>query len=457
MWKAAWLAFAALILAAPVAQAETYRVGPGEEYATISEVAERLEPGDVVEVTGDITDTVDLTKHGRHDAPITVRGVTRVENGRIIRPRMTRSRSNYIMACTGDWVVVSGLEFDGSPNEMITRITGLHHGSSNLVIRNCLFRNCARKAIQGSPVAGSITIEFCEFEGNGSGTKYHSVDLFSRVPGATVTIQWCYLHDGTGGVLLKSHALRNIIRYNWFESPYYSALSIVDLLADQIEMQQEHHSNLYPMHTDIVGNVFIQGWSPGGRYCLLRLGGEWEATPGTEGDFHIAHNLFVTTRSPRPGVPDDEGTHMRIQGNVDRLRLYNNVFLEYGVAGACVYSRGKTWDTPRTTAFRKRRGHGEPIIAGSNNWIATKAVGIPESFVNTLRGINPHFVDLVNFDFRPAKDSPLVRAGMHPLPQGRIVELAPEYEPQRGIPADLEPSPRRKVTPPAIGPFEAVE
>jgi len=66
-------------------------------------------------------------------------------------------------------------------------------------------------------------------------------------------------------------------------------------------------------------------------------------------------------------------------------------------------------------------------------------------------------VDLVNFDLRPAKDSPLAGAGLWPLPQGRIVELAPEYEPQRGIPVDLKPKPRRKVTPPAIGPFEAVE
>jgi len=33
----------------------------------------------------------------------------------------------------------------------------------------------------------------------------------------------------------------------------------------------------------------------------------------------------------------------------------------------------------------------------------------------------------------------------------------PQFEPQRGIPADLKPKPRRKVTPPSVGPFEVEE
>lgn len=54
-------------------------------------------------------------------------------------------------------------------------------------------------------------------------------------------------------------------------------------------------------------------------------------------------------------------------------------------------------------------------------------------------------------------DTTRVGAWLWPLPKGRIVELVPEYEPQRGIPVHLEPAPRRKVAPPSIGPFEAIE
>ena len=65
--------------------AETYRVGPGEEHATISEVVGNLKAGDVVEVTGDIFDHFTLTAHGTPEDPITIRGVTRIENGAVVR------------------------------------------------------------------------------------------------------------------------------------------------------------------------------------------------------------------------------------------------------------------------------------------------------------------------------------------------------------------------------------
>jgi len=449
-----------LTLAASVATAEVYRVGPGEEYPKISDVAHTLHAGDTVEVTGDIVDHFTLTAHGTYDKPVTIRGVTRVEDGAIVRPRVTLSTGVTSLAtCKGNRTVLEGLDLDGGPSTETRRAIGVRHVCDDLTIRNCRFRNFSFKAIIGAPEAGGITMEFCEFDSNGAVENLHTVDIWSFTPGATMRVEHCWFHDGTGGALLKSHAPRNVIRYNWFENPYSTCLAVVDVIAEPVFITDSERSSLYPMHSDIVGNVFFQGWSPGAKFAALRLGGESRQTPGTEGDFHIAHNLFVNTTSRTEVTPPDEpaAVHLRVNGNVDRIRAYNNVFLEYGVSETGVYMPGKGWDTPRTTAFRERRGHGEPIVEGANNWVSVKTVGIPEGLVNTLRGINPHFVDLVNFDFRPAKDSPLAGAGLWPLPQGRIVELAPEYEPQRGIPADLKPVPRRKATPPAIGPFEPVE
>jgi len=48
----------------------TYRVGPGEQYRTVSEIAERLQPGETVEITGDISDDFVLTHHGTRGKPI---------------------------------------------------------------------------------------------------------------------------------------------------------------------------------------------------------------------------------------------------------------------------------------------------------------------------------------------------------------------------------------------------
>ncbi len=448
-----------LVLAlAACAGATVYRVGPDEEYSRISEVAPRLRAGDVVEVTGDITDSFRVTASGSAVNPITIRGITRVENGRIVRPKVSiEPHANTLVLSRGDWLIFEGLAFDGKDGGFEGRTSGLRHDGDFLTLRNCSFRYFSHRAISSAPEAGSIKIEFCEFDSNGRAPHRHIVDIWSFTSGSTMTVEHCWFRDGTGGALLRSRATRNVIRYNWFENPYITCLSVVGPM--EWQGQEDSYDHLYPMHTDIVGNVFFQGWSPGTLYAVMMLGGEEERTPGTEGDFHIAHNLFVSTRTRTKAMPADQppAVHLRVFGNVDRVIAYNNVFLEYGACETGVYISGVTWDTPRTRAFQQRRGHGEPVVEGANNWVSAKSTGIPEGFLNTLSGINPHFVDLVNFDFRPTRDSPLAGTGAWPLPEGRIVELVPEYEPQRGIPADLSPRRRRRAVPPSIGPFEAAE
>lgn len=388
-------AFGGLVLACvlgAVSERSVYRVGPDEEYAKISQVAAILEPGDVVELTGDITDSFVLTKAGTAEEPIVIRGITRTENGRIVRPRITPELPKDVGSCTieckADHYLIEGLEIAGLTDHEGKNFLGFRHACDDLVIRNCYFHHHNWKAIVGHPSAGSVRIEFCEFDSNGTGSMFHTVDLFSCTVGSVVTVEHCCFHDGTGGNLFKSHCPRNVIRYNWFESPYFGAVNIVGELMPPQEQENHLQSPLYPMHTDIVGNVFFQGWSPGSRYSILRIGGESPDSPGTEGDFHLAHNLFMTTRTT-PGVaPDDETVHLRVQGNVDHVRLYSNVFLEYGVSGAAVYSRARTWDTPRTKAFVERRGSSEPIVEGSNNWASRKALasGLPATLKDTIRG-----------------------------------------------------------------------
>jgi len=444
-----------LVLVSSIACAEVYRVGPGEEYPKISDVAQRLHAGDVIEVTGDITDHFTLTANGTYDNPITIRGVTRIEDGVIVRPRIKAATAGRTIArCEGDRTILEGLEFTGIIARLNEKVLAIKHDCDHLTIRNCAFRSLNWKALVGSPTAGSVNIGFCEFDSVGNvATNGKVVDVWSWKPGSIMTVEHCWFHDSTGGVFLKSHCPRNVIRYNWFENCHFQAVKVVDRMENFVPPGADRPEGMYPMHTDIVGNVFFQGWSPWDRYSILSLGGAAPTEAGTEGDFHIAHNLFVMTKADKAV----RGAHMLVHGNVDRIRAYNNIFMELGGPGCAIYERGEVWEVPATTAFRERRGHGEPIVEGANNWVSARTVGIPEGLVNTLRGINPHFMDLVNFDFQPAKDSPLAGAGLWPLPRGRIVELAPEFEPQRGIPIDLKPTPRRKATPPSIGPFEAVE
>lgn len=434
-------ASAIVILSAPLARPATWRVGPGEKHAKVSEVAARLEPGDVVEVTGDIEDCIELAKSGYFDRPITIRGLTTVENGRIVRPRITLSgKAGIGISVTGDYVVLEGLDLTIADE---TVRYAVRPEGAGFQMRNCRVHHC-REGVVSWSTRGDVLIEFSEFDSNGANGR-GALYLASSAPGAKLVIQHCWFHDDMGGFFLKSRYPRNVIRYNWFENQFYSALKIINEYGRGAPTPAE--SGIRPLHSDIVGNVFIQGSGPGAPYDVLQLGGEEASSAGTEGDFNIAHNLFITTRGDAVGV--------RIHGNVDNVRLYNNVFLEYGVAGCRVYERGAVFESPATEAFRRRRGTGEPTIAGANNWVSTKTDGIPPELTGTLRGTSPLFVDLLNFDFRPAAVSPLAGAGAA-VPSGAAAELAPEFQPRRGIPANLEPLPRRQAEPQAIGPFEAV-
>ncbi len=119
--------------------------------------------------------------------------------------------------------------------------------------------------------------------------------------------------------------------------------------------------------------------------------------------------------------------------------------------------RGAVWNNPLSKDFGERRGGPGPVIAGSNTGICQKGPDVPQGLKDSIRSTNPTFIDLVNFDFRPVKNSPLAGAGAGVLPKGRLIDLAGKFEPQRDIPTDLEPGPRRKTVPPSVGPFETLQ
>lgn len=435
--------------AAPVEKDDVegvYRVGPAEKFKKISEVVGRLNPGDVVELTGNITDSFTLEKHGFHDSRITIRGVTRMENSRLVRPTITvAAGSRRGINCSGDWNVLENLDLTGASGNGAPYAT-ISFDCNNLVIRNCRFHHNFQ-AIHSWPASGSggdIVIEFCEFEANGAATGW-AVYLYALTPGAKATVQHCFFHDATGGHFIKSRYPRNVIRYNWFENQYHSAIKIINEHIGR-GRRPDPPENLRPMHSDIVGNVFLQGWSPGPQADILQLGGEEEASPGTEGDFNISHNLFLVSRN--------DASVVRLHGNVDRLNLYNNIFLGRGISGYKLHERGTTWDDPLSKAFEEKRGSPDPVIAGANNWICLKATDIPGELTGSLRGANPAFENLLDYAFRPRSGSPLVAAGLTPLPRGRATTLAAGFEPNRGIPADIDHRERRKPAVPSIGPFE---
>jgi hypothetical protein len=326
-----------------VSSAETYRIGPQETHRTISEIADRLRPGDVVEVTGDIVDSFLLSKDGTPSSPITVRGVTRTTDGRLVRPKITFDRTvTRRISCTGNWNVIEGLDISGATGDRAKGGTAIHALCGGLIVRNCRIHHCSQGIYAKMENARAITIEFCEFDSIGIGSIGPCVYLETPNPGSVATIEHCYFHDGLGGPLVVTSYPRNVIRYNWFENTFAASVKVLsEDTSANAELRPKE--GLRPMHSDIVGNVFAQGWTPGSRYCVLQLGGAGESNPGTEGDFNIAHNLFVMSVY---GSKENPPVVCLVQGNVDRVMMCSNTILRMGGSRCLVYLRDVTWDTP---------------------------------------------------------------------------------------------------------------
>jgi len=410
-----------------------------------------LQAGDTVEILGDIEDTFAINASGTSAEPIVVRGISTASGEAMVRPRILLSEDvEHGLVLRGNWLVLENLDIsEATSTESFLRGSAVYCSGSQITLRNCLVRNCSQGVYCDSS-AGDILIEFCEFDTIGGESEYgssmHGVYMCPTSP-STATIQHCYFHDAVGGgAFVKSRCRRNVIRYNWFENAYNTCLTLVDtnhVLDNAAEWK------LYPMHSDIVANVFSLGWTPGPQTAIVTLGGESELAAGTEGDFNLASNLFIVTK--RLSTPC-----LRVPGNVRRVSLYNNVFFSHGVNDCALWLRDGEWQSPRTELFKSAHGDNTPVVEGAGNWLSDKvrSDGMPSRLFLKRRGVDPVWTDFFGFDFHPTPSSPLVGAAVEPIPKGASADLLPEYEPMRGIPPDLRPRPRPRANPPSCGPFE---
>jgi len=378
------LAVAILIAALTVTvSAETYKVGPAEKVKKVSEVIERLAPGDVIELSGDITDSFICRKSGTAEKPIVIRGA----DGKRAKIDFAKARNG--IETRGDYWSFENLELANASSR------GIFHVSHGIVVRNCYFHD-NNNGIMGadSETTGDILIEYCEFFHNGGGIYAHQMYLASWKPGATATVQFNYIHDSTGGVNIKSRMAHNIIRYNWIENAANYECDIVD------SDQAPNAAALRPMNTEFIGNVVITN-TKGNPHHKMNLGSDQPRSPGTEGTFTIANNTFVCR------LASDEIHMIRFGGKVKEALLYNNIFVapEVPAFRVLVIENDKAEEGKPGSEGRLGR------LAGSSNFIASNAVDLPEELKNTVRGKDAGFVDFSKYDFNLAKSSPCIGAG----------------------------------------------
>ncbi len=346
----------------------TYRVGPNKQYTQLTQVANLLQPGDIVEVDGNATyQPVSFNQSGTASKPIVIRGV-RINGNRPV----ISGGSNTVRFELSNFNTIEGFDIRGG----VDRCVFIHAG--DIILRDIAVHDCARHGILGADTeTGSITLDHVEVYRAGSQPAgenlkhpiYVTTDE-ELYPNAVFRMQYSYIHDNNGGEGVKSRARRNEIYYNWIQASAgavnYYQMSLYGPDADSVTPVPGIRED-----GDVVGNVFV-GVAGSGVGSSVRLGGDTSAN-SSEGRYRFANNTFVTFHaSPRD--------FFRVYGTIESIELNNNVFYSANNLTELVNLADAVWT------------HGQ-VVSGRNNWISQTVGSLTSGLTATIRGTNPGFVD----------------------------------------------------------------
>lgn len=409
------------LLFARDAAAETYKVGPGEQFADLSGVESILKPGDVVEVMGDATYPGNVhirpESSGTPENKVTIRGIS--VNGK--RPKISGG-DEWGIVLHASHIVFENFEVTGAQDYCVV------HKADDVTVRHVQVHDCPNHGILGTDEeSGSALFEYVEVFRCGSGQQRHQIYMATdetMYPGSVFRMQHSYVHDGNGGNNVKSRSERNEIYANWIEGEPVG-YHLLDLIGPDGQ-----DPGLAREDSDVVGNVLIQH----GEWNISRFGGD--GTGATSGRYRFAFNTIVLG-------PDAQA--FRASDLTESVEISNNVFfLPEGGEPELLRDSEADW----TTGARE--------VAGSNNLFS---VMLPSAMELTGTLVSePGFTDFAGFDLVPSASSPLVDAADESPsgPAGLEVPNAqsvPEFvPPRRGI--DPEAAPRKMVGKADIGAYE---
>lgn len=394
-------------------QEPTYQIGPDRIYKTLQEITGLLNPGDIVEVDGDhiYPGEIIFNRPGTSLEKIHIKGIRINGNRPIISGGVNAIAFTtpypYNTYEGGHHYILEGFEISGASNR------GIFHQARDLIIRDCLVRDCANGILGADQGSGSLLLEYTEITRCGEGGSRHQIYMATdqiNNPGSIFRMQHCFIHEGLGGNNVKSRAERNEIYYNWIEGAYYHELELIgaDWNADG------GNPHLAREDSDVVGNVLIKKQTIAGNnpnFYTIRIGGD--GTGESHGRYRFLNNTIICGTS----------AVFRIFDSLDSLEVQNNVL--FNPSGNVLFKR--TVEAEWVT--------GSEIISGKNNWVKTGTQQIPEGLSGTIFGLDPGFQDISSNNLFPLPDSALRNAGTLPT------ESLPGFEFPDPLPQPLKMPP----------------
>ncbi len=379
---------ASLLFAVGVTSAEaaTINVGPGDSYAKI----EAAQPGDeVVIAPGTYKFRVYLTQQAPAAKPILIHaadpsnppvwdlGGTLVESAPGSYTAGDRGRGCWQFSGATN-IHVSGLVITGCHNAGANSAgVRYYNGSSGILLSDMVFRD-NDNGLTGGTENSEITVEFCEFDSNGtllasSSAPSHNIYIY----GGTFALRYSYAHDPIQGQNFHIRAQRATLEYNWFaRAKSYEG----DLMTDD-----DYDGNgTFTQQMLFRGNVIFQGTSQSNTSQIIAVYDD-TAAEGLSLNVTLVYNTFVGPAAGHAAL-----VHLsNADGTAMSAELDDNLIVG---AGAAV----NVEDTI------------EGKVGGTHNWVSTLTSA--SGLTGTVFGDDPMFKDAANEDFTPAAGSTAVGA-----------------------------------------------
>ena len=400
-----------VVLASASARAATINVAPGDSYAKI----EGAKPGDeVVIAPGTYGFRVYLTQQAPADKPIVIRAADPTN------PPVWDLSAGYVENAPGSYTAGDRgrgcWQLSGATNIQISGlvITGCHssdadsaglryyEGTSGILLSNVVFRG-NDNGLTGGSQASQITVEFCEFDANGtllasSSSPSHNIYVY----GGNFTLRYSFVHDPVQAQNFHIRAQQSVIEYNWFAR---AASYAGDLMTDD----DYDGSGTFTQSMTFRGNVIVQGTTQSNDSQIIAVYNDARAA-GLTLNVTLLYNTFVGPTGGRAAL-----VHLsNADGTTMNAELDDNI-----IAGTTVATHVEMTSVGKVT--------------GTHNWLPTGADAT--GLAATVFGANPGFTNAAQEDFTLASGSPAVGAAMA-LPTGRA---RPRVLPRRDGHAHVPP------------------
>ena len=397
------LALLALILSSFAAEARTFTVGPvGRDYTQLYALfdANNLAPGDIVEVDGSAlygSVVVGEDDGGAPGNPVIIRW-RRVAGAS--RPAL-QGGLHTIKFQRSNHVVFEGFEVRGGANSCV------FSEAHDVTVRDAVIHACPGHGILGADLnSGSFTLEYSEVYDAGSGSTRHPIYMQSdeiAYPGSIFRMRFNYVHNDSGGKLLKSRHERSEIHSNWFEGSVYQE---IELIGPDCETQASGWTRATRREdSELVNNVIVHTSTTWPH--AIRLDGDLNGA--SDGRVRMVGNTIVFDR---PGA----ATAVYVQLGVGSVEMHNNAIFQTGGAAPAILRENTTADTPVCAPFVTTPWSGARSVFGTRNWVQSRATSVPPEWTGTVTGGDPGFRDVAARNFRPLATSPLRNAGSNRPP-----------------------------------------